>query len=147
MHSFTFCIHSFWRLKFDKHFLFALKSLLRFLSFCCLKCISAETLFTIIQHYSTLFNITQHYSTLFNIIQHYSTLINFIQHYSTLFNIIQHYSKLFNFNQLYSTLACRLAEWVAFLHAVVIATVVMCRVRNPACTARERPRVGALYKW
>ena len=43
--------------------------------------------------------------------------------------------------------ACRLAEWVAFLHAVVIATVVMCRVRNPACTARERPRVGALYKW
>ena len=44
-------------------------------------------------------------------------------------------------------LACRLAEWVAFLHAVVIATVVMCRVRNPACTARERPRVGALYKW
>ena len=37
--------------------------------------------------------------------------------------------------------ACRLAEWVAFLHAVVIATVIMCRVRNPACTARERPRV------
>ena len=45
------------------------------------------------------------------------------------------------------SLACRLAEWVAFLHAVVIATVVMCLVRNPACTARERPRVGALYKW
>ena len=44
-------------------------------------------------------------------------------------------------------LACRLAEWVAFLHAVIIATVVICRVRNPACTARERPRVGALYKW
>ena len=36
---------------------------------------------------------------------------------------------------------CRLAEWVAFLHAVVIATVAMCRVRNPACTARERIRV------
>ena len=36
------------------------------------------------------------------------------------------------------TKTCRLAEWVAFLHAVVIATVVMCRVRNPACTARER---------
>ena len=44
-------------------------------------------------------------------------------------------------------LACRLAEWVAFLHAVVVATVVMCRVRNPVCTARERPGVGALYKW
>ena len=43
--------------------------------------------------------------------------------------------------------ACGLAEWVAFLHAVVIATVVMCRVRNPACTTRERPGVGALYKW
>ena len=42
---------------------------------------------------------------------------------------------------------CRSAEWVAFLHAIVIATVVMCRVRNPAYTARERPRVGALYKW
>ena len=26
----------------------------------------------------------------------------------------------------------------------VIATVVMCRVRNPACTARKRPRVGAI---
>ena len=35
----------------------------------------------------------------------------------------------------------RLAEWVAFLHATVIATVVMCRVRNPTCTARERPRI------
>ena len=23
----------------------------------------------------------------------------------------------------------------------------MCRVRNPPCTAREPPRVGALYKW
>ena len=39
-------------------------------------------------------------------------------------------------------LACRLAEWVAFLHATVMATVVMCRVRNPACTARELPGVG-----
>ena len=28
-----------------------------------------------------------------------------------------------------------LAEWVAFLHTAVMATVVMCRVRNPACTA------------
>ena len=28
----------------------------------------------------------------------------------------------------------------------IIATVVTCRVRNPACTARECPRVGALYK-
>ena len=43
--------------------------------------------------------------------------------------------------------ACRLAEWVAFLHEVIIATVVMCRVCNPACIARERPRLGALYKW
>ena len=30
---------------------------------------------------------------------------------------------------------CRLAEWVAFLHTTIMATVVMCRVRNPACTA------------
>ena len=29
----------------------------------------------------------------------------------------------------------RLAEWVTFLHTAVMATVVMCRVRNPACTA------------
>ena len=32
-------------------------------------------------------------------------------------------------------MACRLAEWVAFLHAAVMATVVMCRVRSPACPA------------
>ena len=30
---------------------------------------------------------------------------------------------------------CRLAEWVTFLHTAVMATVVMCRVRYPACTA------------
>ena len=33
------------------------------------------------------------------------------------------------------TVACRLAEWVTFLHMAVMATVVMCRVRNPAGTA------------
>ena len=31
--------------------------------------------------------------------------------------------------------ACRTAEWVAFRGMAVMATVVMCRVRNPACTA------------
>ena len=31
--------------------------------------------------------------------------------------------------------ACRLAEWMVFLDSVVMATVVTCRVRNPACTA------------
>ena len=31
-------------------------------------------------------------------------------------------------------LSCRLAERVAFMHTAVIATVVICRVRNPACT-------------
>ena len=31
--------------------------------------------------------------------------------------------------------------------SVIIAIVVMCRVRKPSCTAGERPRVGALYKW
>ena len=41
-------------------------------------------------------------------------------------------------------LACRLAEWVAVLHAVVIAAIVMCVVRDLACTVRGRPRVGAL---
>ena len=30
--------------------------------------------------------------------------------------------------------ACRLAEWVAFLHEGVIATVVMCHICNPAYT-------------
>ena len=30
---------------------------------------------------------------------------------------------------------CSTAERVAFLHAVLMATVIMCRVRNPACTA------------
>ena len=32
-------------------------------------------------------------------------------------------------------LACRLAEWVAFLYAAVTAAVAMCRVRTPACIA------------
>ena len=36
---------------------------------------------------------------------------------------------------LHNIMACRLAKWVAFLHKAVMATVVMCRVRNPACTA------------
>ena len=31
--------------------------------------------------------------------------------------------------------ACRLAERVSFLRTAVMATVVMCRVRNPACTS------------
>ena len=34
-----------------------------------------------------------------------------------------------------SWMMCRLAEWFTFLHTSVMATVVMCRVRNPACTA------------
>ena len=29
----------------------------------------------------------------------------------------------------------RMAEWAAFLYLAVMATVVMCRVRKPACTA------------
>ena len=33
--------------------------------------------------------------------------------------------------------ACRLAVRVMFLHMAVMATVVMCRVRNPACTAES----------
>ena len=42
---------------------------------------------------------------------------------------------------------CRLAEWVAFLHTAVMTTVVLCRVRYPACTARELPWIGVLHKW
>ena len=38
-------------------------------------------------------------------------------------------------------MACRLAEWVAFLHTAVMATVVMYCARNPACTA-----ASALWK-
>ena len=34
-----------------------------------------------------------------------------------------------------SKVACRSAGWVTFLLTAVMATVVMCRVRNPACTA------------
>ena len=55
----------------------------------------------------------------------------------------------------------RLADWVAFLHTAVMEAVVMCRDRNPACTAtgalgKERYINGfkkctsmhmALYKW
>ena len=33
------------------------------------------------------------------------------------------------------TWQCSLAKWVTFLHTAVMATVVMCRARNPACTA------------
>ena len=33
------------------------------------------------------------------------------------------------------SMGCRLAEWVTFLHMAVMAAVVMCRIRNPACTA------------
>ena len=36
------------------------------------------------------------------------------------------------------SIGVQVAEWLAFLHAVVIATVVMCCVRNPVCTARGR---------
>ena len=39
----------------------------------------------------------------------------------------------------YNDLACRLAEWVAFLHAVVIATVVMCRVSQPSLHRQGAP--------
>ena len=55
-------------------------------------------------------------------------------------------------------LKCRLAEWVAILQTEIVATVVMCRVRNPACTSssalgKERYRNGwqeaplTLDKW
>ena len=32
---------------------------------------------------------------------------------------------------------CRLVEWVKFLHEEVMATVIMCGVRNPACTSKS----------
>ena len=37
-----------------------------------------------------------------------------------------------------NTFGCRSAEWVAFLHEVVMVMVVMCHVHNTACTPRER---------
>ena len=40
----------------------------------------------------------------------------------------------------------RINSFLAFLHTAAKAAVVMCRVRNPACTAR-RPWEGALHKW
>ena len=42
---------------------------------------------------------------------------------------------------------CKLAQRVAFLRTTVKATVVTCRVRNPACTSTKRPWESALYKW
>ena len=42
---------------------------------------------------------------------------------------------------------CKLAQRVAFLRTTVKATVVTCRVRNPACTTTKRPWEPALYKW
>ena len=42
---------------------------------------------------------------------------------------------------------CKLAQRVAFLRTTVKATVVTCRVRNPACTTTKRPWELALYKW
>ena len=39
------------------------------------------------------------------------------------------------FDLLHEQVYSRLAKWVTFLHTAVMATVVMCRVRNPACTA------------
>ena len=47
--------------------------------------------------------------------------------------------------EIFWSLACRLAEWVALLHMALMATVVMCRVRNPSCTAISKK--GSLYKW
>ena len=46
---------------------------------------------------------------------------------------VAHFHKK-NVSQMY-ILARRLTEWVTFLHTAVMATVVMCRVRNPTCTA------------
>ena len=43
-------------------------------------------------------------------------------------------------------MAYKVAKLVAFLHTAVMATVVMCRVRNPACTATSALE-GALHKW
>ena len=37
--------------------------------------------------------------------------------------------------ELHGIMACMLAEKVTFMHTAVMATVVMCRVRYPACTA------------
>ena len=37
-----------------------------------------------------------------------------------------------------------LTEWLAFLHAEVMA-MVMCRVLNPACNARESPWIAVLW--
>ena len=43
--------------------------------------------------------------------------------------------------------ACRSAERVTFRGTTVMATVVTCRVRNPACTATSTLGEGALHKW
>ena len=40
-------------------------------------------------------------------------------------------------NQASAMCACRLARWVTFLHAEVMATVGVCRVRNPPSTAES----------
>ena len=47
----------------------------------------------------------------------------------------------------FTNLGCKLAQRVAFLRTTVKATVVTCRVRNPACTAVKRPWEPGLYKW
>ena len=39
------------------------------------------------------------------------------------------------------------SQRVAFLRTTVKATVVTCRVRNPACTTTKRPWEPVLYKW
>ena len=42
-------------------------------------------------------------------------------------------------------MGCKLAQRVAFLRMTVKATVVMCRVRNPACTTTKLPQgAGAI---
>ena len=65
---------------------------------------------------------------------------------------MQEYMKTDSFggpgNKIYTIyIACSLTEWVAFLHTAVMATVVMCRVRNPSLHCHRRPWEGALYKW
>ena len=47
---------------------------------------------------------------------------------------------------IFITWACKLAQRVAFPRMMVKATVIVRRVRNPACTATKCPWKPALYK-
>ena len=51
-------------------------------------------------------------------------------------------SLLFVFKRFSFTKICACCPPCSCRHEIVIATAVMCGVRNPACTAKERPRVG-----